>query len=186
MDSSALRNALQKLKDSGQLRANPIIIATVHATRRDSKMGLITIQTSGSFQSPTKTFRADHHGHADAVSASGTALRSAVPIGGPQGLMPARDRARDPSSRCTNCPGRDSQRPASRSLCGCCGYVRSRLSKILAAVAAGDPHPPQSCSATTRQLDRRSVGESRDQCETPALGLDGSTRCREQQITALF
>ena len=27
-------------------------------------MGLITIQTAGSFQSPTKTFRADHHGHA--------------------------------------------------------------------------------------------------------------------------
>ena len=31
-------------------------------------MGLITIQTSGSFQSPTKTFRADHHGHAEAVA----------------------------------------------------------------------------------------------------------------------
>ena len=49
MDSSKLRDELQKLKDSGQLRANPIIIATVHATRRDSKTGLITIQTSGSF-----------------------------------------------------------------------------------------------------------------------------------------
>ena len=64
MDSSELRDELQKLKDSGQLRANPIIIATVHATRRDSKTGLITIQTSGSFQSQAKTFRADHHGHA--------------------------------------------------------------------------------------------------------------------------
>ena len=31
-------------------------------------MGLITIQTSGSFQSQTKTFRADHHGHAEAVA----------------------------------------------------------------------------------------------------------------------
>ena len=31
MDSSELRDELQKLKDSGQLRANPIIIATVHA-----------------------------------------------------------------------------------------------------------------------------------------------------------
>ena len=31
-------------------------------------MGIITIQTSGSFQSQTKTFRADHHGHADAVA----------------------------------------------------------------------------------------------------------------------
>ena len=41
MDSSELRDELQKLKDSGQLRANPIIIATVHATRRDSKMGII-------------------------------------------------------------------------------------------------------------------------------------------------
>ena len=68
MDSSALRDELQKLKDSGQLRANPIIIATVHATRRDSKTGIITIQTSGSFQSPTKTCRANHHGHADAVA----------------------------------------------------------------------------------------------------------------------
>ena len=29
-------------------------------------MGLITIQTAGSFQSQTKTFRADHHGHAEA------------------------------------------------------------------------------------------------------------------------
>ena len=27
-------------------------------------MGIITIQTAGSFQSQTKTFRADHHGHA--------------------------------------------------------------------------------------------------------------------------
>ena len=31
-------------------------------------MGIITIQTSGSFQSQTKTFRADRHGHADAVA----------------------------------------------------------------------------------------------------------------------
>ena len=32
------------------------------------KGDFITIQTSGSFQSPTKTFRADHHGHAEAVA----------------------------------------------------------------------------------------------------------------------
>ena len=39
-------------------------------------MGLITIQTAGSFQSQTKTFRADHHGHAEAVAqAIGRTLR---------------------------------------------------------------------------------------------------------------
>ena len=37
MDSSELRDELQKLKDSGQLRANPIIIATVHATRLNAE-----------------------------------------------------------------------------------------------------------------------------------------------------
>ena len=37
MDSSELRYELQKLKDGGQLRANPIIIATVHATRLNAE-----------------------------------------------------------------------------------------------------------------------------------------------------
>ena len=56
MDSSELRDALQKLKDSSQLRANPIIIATVHATRRDSKWELSQFKQLAAFSPQRRLF----------------------------------------------------------------------------------------------------------------------------------